>query len=143
MVLWMDRDQLLELYPDADDTITDSFAEHFGSYDDKPGVVAWRDNTRERVRVVQCYWQEGGDWWGATISRAGFLAEPQKSPFKDRKGRSACPLILQSAYVDRENRRFGMVRDLISLQDELNKRRSKALAPAERQPRDRRSGRGR
>jgi hypothetical protein len=127
MVLWMDRDQLLELYPDADDTITDSFAEHFGSYDDKPGVVAWRDNTRERVRVVQCYWQERGDWWGATISRAGFLAEPQKSPFKDRKGRSACPLLLQSAYVDRDNRRFGMVRDLISLQDELNKRRSKAL----------------
>jgi hypothetical protein len=127
MVLWMDRDQLLELYPDADDTITDSFAEHFGSYDDKPGIVAWRDNTRERVRVVQCYWQERGEWWGATISRAGFLAEPQKSPFKDRKGRSACPLLLQSAYVDRDNRRFGMVRDLISLQDELNKRRSKAL----------------
>ena len=127
MVLWMDRDQLEELYPDADDTITDSFSEHFGSYDDKPGVVAWRDNTRERVRVVQCYWMERGEWWGATISRAGFLAQPEKSPFKDRRGRSACPLFLQSAYVDRENRRFGMVRDLISLQDELNKRRSKAL----------------
>jgi len=127
MVLWMDKDQLEDLYPDADETITDSFSEHFGSYDDKPGVVQWRDNTRERVRVVQCYWQEQGEWWGGTISRAGFLAEPQKSPFKDKKGHSACPLILQSAYVDRQNKRFGIVRDLISLQDELNKRRSKAL----------------
>jgi hypothetical protein len=127
MVLWMDKDQLLELYPDADEAIDDGFSEHFGSYDDKPGVVQWRDNTRERVRVVQCYWREGGEWWGATINRAGFLAEPQQSPFKDRRGRSACPLLLQSAYVDRENKRFGIVRDLISLQDELNKRRSKAL----------------
>ena len=127
MVLWMDRDQLLEIYPDADETIDDGFSEHYGAYDDKPGVVQWRDNTRERVRVVQCYWREGGEWWGATINRAGFLAEPQQSPFKDKRGRSCCPLFLQSAYVDRENRRFGMVRDLISLQDELNKRRSKAL----------------
>ena len=127
LVLWMDKDQLLDMYPGADETIDDGFSEHFGSYDDKPGVVQWRDNTRQRVRVVQAYWREGGEWWGATINRAGFLAEPQPSPFKDKRGRSACPLVLQSAYVDHENRRFGMVRDLISLQDEINKRRSKAL----------------
>jgi hypothetical protein len=127
LVLWMDKDQLLDMYPDADDTIGDAFSEHHGSYEDRPGVVQWRDNTRERVRVVQAYWKESGEWWGATINRAGFLAEPQPSPFKDKRGRSCCPLILQSAYVDHENRRFGMVRDLISLQDEINKRRSKAL----------------
>jgi hypothetical protein len=127
LVLWMDKDQLEEMYPDAEDTIDDGFSEHFGSYDDKPGVVQWRDNQRERVRVVQCYWREGGEWWGATINRAGFLAEPQQSPFKDRRGRSACPLRLRSAYVDRDNKRFGIVRDLIPLQDEINKRRSKAL----------------
>ena len=34
---------------------------------------------------------------------------------------------MQSAYVDRDNKRFGVVRDLISPQDEINKRRSKAL----------------
>jgi hypothetical protein len=51
-----------------------------------------------------------------------------KAPFKDKKGQSCASLILQSsAYVDRENRRFGMVSDFISLQDEINKRRSKAL----------------
>jgi hypothetical protein len=32
-----------------------------------------------------------------------------------------------SAYVDRENRRYGVVRDMISAQDEVNHRRSKAL----------------
>jgi hypothetical protein len=127
MVLWMDRDQLLELYPDADDVVGDSFAPTSGTYQDRPGAVAWQDTRRERARIVQAYWSEGGTWWCATISRAGFLAEPQQSPFLDRKGRSACPLQLQSAYIDRENRRYGAVRDLISLQDEINKRRSKAL----------------
>jgi len=40
---------------------------------------------------------------------------------------SANAIILQSTYVDRENRRFGAVRDMISHQDEINKRRSKLL----------------
>jgi hypothetical protein len=32
-----------------------------------------------------------------------------------------------SGYVDRENRRYGVVRDMISMQEEINKRRSKLL----------------
>jgi hypothetical protein len=76
---------------------------------------------------VQCWWLEQGTWWGCTYTRTGFLSEPQKSPFKDAHGDSACPLILQSAYVNRDNQRYGMIRDLISLQDEINKRHSKAL----------------
>jgi len=127
MVVWMDKDQLRELYPDADDVISESFAPQSGTFADRPGQISWNDNRRERSRVVQIYWLEGGVWWGATITRAGYLAEPVRSPFKDRRGRPACPLILQSAYVDRDNRRYGAVRDLISLQDEINKRRSKAL----------------
>lgn len=127
LVLWMDKDQLLDLYPDAEDVTAESFASRSGAYDDRPGAINWTDSKRERVRVVQCHWTEAGEWWSATFSRAGFLAPPQQSVMVDRKGRSACPLNLQSAYVDRDNRRFGMVRDLISLQDELNKRRSKAL----------------
>jgi len=36
-------------------------------------------------------------------------------------------MVLMAAYVDRENRRYGVVRDMIDPQDEVNKRRSKAL----------------
>jgi hypothetical protein len=127
MVLWMDRDQLEDLYPQAGDVLDTAFAAQGGSYSDRPGAIVWQDSTRERCRVVQVYWREGADWWGATITKTGFLSEPVRSVFRDRQGRSACPLILQSAYIDRDNRRYGMVRDLISLQDEINKRRSKAL----------------
>jgi hypothetical protein len=128
LVIWMDRDQLEETYPDAEDVCQDSFASHSGTtYDDRPGSVSWQDSTRQRCRVAQCHWVEKGEWWEVTYTRAGILVPPQRSPLKDRKGKAACRLIMQSAYVDRENKRFGIVRDMISPQDEINKRRSKAL----------------
>jgi hypothetical protein len=127
IVIWMDRDEAYEMWPDAEDLISDTFQTRDGSYTDRPNEVVWCDSTRERIRVVQCHWRERDEWWAATLTRAGFLAEPTKSPYLDHKARSACGLIMASAHVDRENNRYGMVRDLISEQDEINKRRSKAL----------------
>jgi hypothetical protein len=128
-VIWMDRDQLLEMYPGADDVVEDSFDPQYSdTYGDRPGKIAWSDNNRVRVRVVQCHWSERGIWWDATFTRAGFLVEPMTHSWcRDKRGRSDCRLTLLSGYIDRQNRRYGMVRDLISIQDEINKRRSKAL----------------
>ena len=64
------------------------------------------------------HWQERNEWWVATITRVGFLAQPMKSPFLDHKGKSTSGLLMTSAHVDRENNRYGMIRDLISEQDE-------------------------
>jgi hypothetical protein len=128
IVIWMDRDQVLDMYPGREDVIEASFDSDAGSqYRDRPEYLQWTDNLRVRVRVVQCHWLDGGTWYVATYTRGGFLADPRPSMFKDRKGRSACPLLLQAAYTDQDNNRYGMIRDLISLQDEINKRRSKAL----------------
>ena len=127
LVVWMDRDQVEELYPDAEDVIGDAFASHSFSYSDRPSEVTWSDNRRERIRVVQCHWLEKRVWWSAHYTRAGILSEPQQSRFKDRRGQSACSLLMQSSYVNRDNWRYGAVRGWISLQDEINKRRSKAL----------------
>lgn len=128
LVIWMDRDQVEELYPGADDVIDATFSSNGElTYRDRPDSVVWTDNRRQRVRIVQCHWKERGTWYTATFSKHGMLADILPSPFKDRRGKSACGLLLQSAYIDRENRRYGMVRGLISLQDEINKRRSKAL----------------
>ena len=125
MVVWMDREQVLETYRTAGETIELTFnAPVYGSYDDRP---AWIDTSRERMRVVQCHWVENDVWWTATYGKGGILAEPQRSKFKDRRGKSACGLRMQSAYINRDNWRYGAVRGWISLQDEINKRRSKAL----------------
>jgi hypothetical protein len=127
LVIWMDRDQVEDMYPDADDVVEATFSSVDFYYNDRPETVNWTDNRRRRVRVVQCHWNDKGTWWQATFTKSGLLANPQRSKFKDRKGKSACGLMLQSAYINRENQRYGMVRGLISLQDEINKRRSKAL----------------
>jgi hypothetical protein len=96
------------------------------TYDDRP-KTAWVDSKRTRVRVVQIHYLHDGEWMVATFTKAGFIEEPVVSPYVDRDGRSACSLIMRSAYVDRENNRFGAVRDWISTQEEINKRRSKAV----------------
>ena len=129
MVIWTDRDALEEMYPgeDVQDVIESSFSSTDYQYNDRPETAFWTDNNRSRVRLVQCDWSERGTWWRATYTKSGLLAKPQKSKFKDRKGKSCSGLLLQSSYINRENQRYGMVRGLISLQDEINKRRSKAL----------------
>ena len=129
VVIWADRDVLEDTFPGAVDVIESSFKHRTDdTYGDRPGgQISWRDPAIDRCRVVQAHWKEGGTWWRASFTQAGFLSEPEQSRFKDRKGRSACPLILQSAFIDRENRRFGAVRDMISGQDAINKRQSKAL----------------
>ena len=128
MVIWTDRDALEEMYPDADDVIESIVLQSTDFYyNDRPETAFWTDNNRRRVRLVQCDWAERGTWWRATYTKSGLLAKPQKSKFKDRKGKSASGLLLQSSYINRENQRYGMVRGLISLQDEINKRRSKAM----------------
>jgi hypothetical protein len=128
VVIWMDRDELHDMYPDAADVIDASFSGYDATqYDDRPHYMVWTDSRRTRCRVVQCHWKDQDTWWQATITRSGYLAEPTKSMFKDRKGKSAPSLILQSAYVDLENNRYGMIRDLISPQDMINKAYSKAM----------------
>ena len=129
MVIWTDRDALEEMYPgeDVQDVIESSFSSADYQYNDRPETAFWTDNNRTRIRLVQCDWAERGTWWRATYTKSGLLAAPQRSKFKDRKGKSCSGLLLQSSYINRENQRYGMVRGLISLQDEINKRRSKAL----------------
>jgi hypothetical protein len=128
-VLWMDDDSVLARWPGADPAIAGAY-EHEGSstsdtYDDRP--LVWADPQRKRVRVIQLHWMERGEWWLATFTAGGFLDEPMRSPYTDDEGKSECSLILQSGYIDRKNWRYGIVRDMIDPQDEVNKRRSKAL----------------
>lgn len=129
IVIWTDRDEALETYPDRADEIeyTLNSVSMADTYDDRPKYTRWADNRRTRVRIVQMHFNIAGQWFITTFTKGGFLDDPMPSPYVDRDGQPTSSLIMRSAYVDRENRRYGHVRDLISLQDEINKRRSKAL----------------
>lgn len=130
-VVWMDEVDALHQYkdnPDAVDIIADTMGSVSASqtYDDKPIYSVWADRKRKRVRIVQMWIKRAGDWFFAEYTKGGIL-KSGKSPYVTDKGESDCELIYQSAYADRDNNRYGMVREMISLQDEINKRRSKSL----------------
>ncbi len=127
IVTWMDFDDALAMYPDAKDILDATLATApSDTYDDKPKFSHWADKKRKRVRVCQIWIRRAGEWHFAEYTRGGIL-KGGPSPYLTDKGESDCELVLQSAYVDRDNNRYGLVREMVTLQDEVNKRRSKSL----------------
>jgi hypothetical protein len=129
VVLWMDEADVKAEFKDAEQVIEacyDTTEAEGQTYDDRPSV-SWADKKRKRVRVLQHRWREAGVWKTAILTKGGFLRPPQEIPYKDEDGKPECDLVAVSCYIDRENRRYGHVRNMISAQDEINKRRSKAL----------------
>jgi hypothetical protein len=122
-VVWMDYDEAVDLYPEAKD-ILESMQEGSDTYGDKP---RWMDNTRRRVKLVEMYYYKGRDVYYATFTHGGFVVPPKISPFKNEEGETEWCYEFASPFVDREGIRYGSVAQYLDVQDEINKRRSKAL----------------
>lgn len=131
IILWMDLDDAIDTYPDAEDklraAVTHNQPSQSDSGDDVPRE-GWSDGKRQRVKLVEMYFRVGKIYYKSTFTK-GFDIEPTEPVFLlDEKGLpTVCPLKMASCYVDAEGKRRGVVRDLISPQDEVNKRSSKAL----------------
>jgi hypothetical protein len=128
-VIWMDYDDALAAYPDGKDALDATIADPGNlsdTYDDKPKYRLWADKKRKRVRICQIWVKRDGEWYFAEFTKGGIL-KAGPSPYQTDKGESDCELVFASGYVDRDNNRYGIVREMISPQDEVNKRRSKAL----------------
>lgn len=130
-VIWKEYEEAVAEYGENPDALnylsaTLESASLSDTYDDKPKFRVWADKKRKRVRVVYMWVKRENVWYFAEFTKGGIL-KAGKSPFVTDKGESDCELIYGSAYVNRENERYGLVREMISPQDEINKRRSKAL----------------
>jgi hypothetical protein len=129
---WMYADDVAGLYPDQKDDIFNAIESTAAitvdaSLQDKPSRNAgWIDSRRRRMLVVELYYKERGKWLRAVFHACGIL-ESGPSSYKDTDGKPCCPIVAQSCYVDDELIRYGIVYDMLDLQDEINKRRSKAL----------------
>lgn len=130
---WMSLDKAISLYgSEHEETLeatVNGDAQDGETYDDRPfrvNTFKWGDRKQRRVRISQMYYQRGGVWYLAIFTGGGEIRN-DVSPYVDEDGTPVCPMVLMSAYVDRENRRYGLVRGMLSVQDEINKRRSKAL----------------
>jgi len=95
------------------------------AHTDRPSY--WYRKLDDRIKIIEIFWREGGDWYAAHMTKTGFLTEPVKVPYLDDNKQNWCPLIATSAFVSQENERYGVCRHMISSQDEINKRSSKAL----------------
>jgi hypothetical protein len=129
IVTWMEEADVVRQYPDRKDIIESTLAKakDTETYDDRPKDHLWADHKRRRVRVCEEYYLKDGAWTTCTFTGGGFLKDPEPSPYLDEDGKPECPIKAISAYIDRDNNRYGEVRAMISPQDEINKRRSKGL----------------
>lgn len=128
-VVWQDADDVIAQYGDehAQELTALMDRQEAGStYDDKPKHRLWADKTRKRVRVVQMWYDTPQGWHFCEFVDTHKLSGGV-SPYQDEHGRPEHPFVSLSAYVDRDNNRYGVVREMIDPQDEINKRRSKAL----------------
>jgi hypothetical protein len=122
-IIWQDYDQAVALYPDSKDILEDMI-NGSETYEDKP---KWMDGTRKRVKIVELYYRQGGDVYYACFTRGGFLKGPSISPYKNEEGETEWPYEFASLFVTPEGTRYGSAYQLLDVQDEINKRGSKAL----------------
>lgn len=132
-VLWWDFEEAKKEYPGGEAAMALNDAKNNAAnapdaktFDDKP---RWFHTERNRVQIFECYWREGKDWYSAHFCWGGFVRAPKKLEFKTDKGKPYCPMELTTAFIARNhnNMRYGLVRNMISPQEALNKRESKAL----------------
>lgn len=128
---WMYADDVQARYPKSDvESVLSGGAPTMidQSLQDRPlaGSTAWVDSRRRRLLLCEVYYTEGGIWYWA-VFHGGAVLEQGVSPYNDTEGKPDCPIEAQTCYVDRDNNRYGLIRDMIGPQDEINKRRSKLL----------------
>lgn len=127
---WMDLADAEREFPGKKDVLSSTVNSTASSstsntYDDSP-KFRWWDSTRRRIRIAECWSREDGTLYYSKYTLGGIL-ERQESPYKDANGKPQAGFVFGSAFVDGDGDRYGVVRSWFSLQDEINKRRSKAL----------------
>lgn len=125
--MWLDGEVVKEMFPSAKIEDMSRSGDNYSSddtFEDKPRWVLKNDN-RTRIRIAQHFFIENGVWKMTFFTESMFLREPQDSPYLDEFGYPTCPIIIQSAFIDRMGNRYGEVRSFIDTQDELNHKRSK------------------
>lgn len=130
---WMYADDLAALYPKFKEQILD-YGRNVGvnlgldqTYEDRPeSLTPWVDRKMQRIMVVDLYHSYQGTWYRC-VFYAGNILEAGPSAYQDDQGASVCPIEGWSAYINRKNERYGIVKAMRDPQRELNMRRSKAV----------------
>lgn len=123
-IKWMDYDDAAYEFPDRKEMLDTMLGSASDTFADKP---RWIDSKRRRVKVCEIYYWHHGECVYSCFTRGGMLADAKVSAYKNEDGETEWPYVFQSAFVDRQGCRYGADKQLLDVQDEINKRRSKAL----------------
>lgn len=129
IVLWMDQEDAVLLAPDKKDEIDhlvdiQSDTMDGTTFQDQP---EWIDRKRKRIRICQHYFLQDEVWHVVYFTKSLIIIEAKESNYQNEYGEPDNPIELRSAYIDRDNGRYGEVYGMMDIQDEINHRRSKAL----------------
>jgi hypothetical protein len=147
--LWLDTDEAKEKWPDKgailEKLMDANGAEAATAVLEQDRDVQWSDFEHRRVRVIE-FWEKRA-WTGALASSSALTPsrslpstgwyycyftgdielERGWSPYRGLEGEPDCPYEAWSPYVDEKGVRYGLVRTLRSVQDEVNYSASKLL----------------
>jgi len=132
MHLWVDLEDLKAEYPQHAEQLGDMVDLDTGVITtmDAERAEQWADFEHRRVRVVEMYertaTKHGPAWYFCKFT-GGLMLECRWSPYRDEHGIPDCPYVAWSPYVDERGDRYGVVRNMRPMQDEVNKRRSRLL----------------
>jgi hypothetical protein len=128
--IWMDVDEAKERWPDHADKvelIVDSAMSYMtGTMLEQDRATQWGDFENRRVRVIEFWEKKASGWYFCYFSGETEL-ESGMSPILDDQGKPACRYHAWSPYIDEKGVRYGLVRTMKSIQDEINYAASKYL----------------
>ena len=125
--LWIDIDDAKKQWPKAD----------FEKYMEKDGGTTtftveedraeqWGDFEHRRVRVVEIGTRRTATGTSASLCGDLYL-EGGKSPYVGEDDETDCPYLPWTPYIDEKGIRYGLIRNMKPLQDEINHRASKSI----------------
>lgn len=131
---WHYESKLAAMYPDFADDFDNVFASGWAGAmgldrEDQPENAAtgyWIDKKSRRLFVVELYHEDDGTWM-RSVFVAGRVLEHGPSPYLDEEGEPMCAAVFGSCYITRTRQRCGVVKAMLSPQDELNAYASRAL----------------
>lgn len=130
---WVDADLAKQVYRGSDDAIDATLDQSLSSteFEDKPDS-SFGDRKRRRVFIVDMWHLDARTGWYRCVFTGGGKLFTEAASMLGPEGRPTHPIVAQSIYVNRKNWRYGVVSQMIPVQDEINKRRSALLDRATR-----------
>lgn len=133
--LWFDIDEAKERWEEHGDALEQILDTGRGGLTslEHDRETSWGDFENRRVRVIE-FWEKkslaphmAGYGWQYCFFTGDVYLEGGWSPYKGLKDEPDCPYEAWSPYLDEKGDRYGLVRTLKSVQDEVNHSASKML----------------